>query len=134
MFPIALNAGLVFLVLYAISTSKLLNLAAFAWPALFLSLGWNFLEYGVAAPGSDGLEWGFLVPGLLFILMGGWPLRWIPSWRRAGQRLRRKGRWASEERRESGSYGSRRALAVLHGAAIATGVWAGVEIFAKVTG
>jgi hypothetical protein len=48
----------------------------FAWPALFLSLGWNFLEYGVAAPGGDGLAWGWLICGVLFVAMGGVPL-WI---------------------------------------------------------
>jgi hypothetical protein len=41
------------------------------WPALFLSLGWNFLEYGTA---GDTLEWGWVVPGVLLVLMGGVPL------------------------------------------------------------
>lgn len=133
MFPIALNAGLVFLVIYGLSTSKLLNVAVFAWPALFLSLGWNFLEYGIASPLGDGLEWGFLVPGLLFVFMGAWPLLLIPSWRRAGQRLRSKGRWAPEERKEPGSYGSWGALAFLHAFAIVAGVLAGFAIFSSVT-
>ena len=29
-------------------------LAAFAWPALFLSLGWNFFEFGFNPPGDVG--------------------------------------------------------------------------------
>jgi hypothetical protein len=41
------------------------------WPALFLSLGWNFLEYGTT---GDVLEWGWVVPGVLFVVMGGAPL------------------------------------------------------------
>ena len=41
------------------------------WPALFLSLGWNFLEYGTT---GDVLEWGWVVPGVMFVLMGGAPL------------------------------------------------------------
>jgi hypothetical protein len=49
-----------------------------AWPALFLSLGWNFLEFGVQPPGG-GLAWGWLVPGVMFVLMGGGPL-WL-AWR-----------------------------------------------------
>lgn len=48
------------------------SLAALAWPALFLSLGWNFLEYGLDAPG--GIELGWLIPGVAFLLMGGVPL------------------------------------------------------------
>jgi hypothetical protein len=43
-----------------------------AWPALFLSLGWNFLEFGLQA--SGGLALGWLVPGVMFVLMGGVPL------------------------------------------------------------
>ena len=46
----------------------------FAWPALFLSLGWNFLEYGFAPPGGGGLAWGWLLCGVVFVAMGGVPL------------------------------------------------------------
>jgi hypothetical protein len=46
------------------------------WPALFLSLGWNFLEYGFTAGGEEGLVWGWIIPGVIFVLMGGIPL-WI---------------------------------------------------------
>jgi len=45
-----------------------------AWPALFLSLGWNFLEFGFDSPGGGGLEWGWIVCGVLFAFMGGGPL------------------------------------------------------------
>lgn len=45
-----------------------------AWPGLFLSLGWNFLEYGFWPPGGGGWEWGWLIPGVLFVVMGGVPL------------------------------------------------------------
>jgi hypothetical protein len=46
-----------------------------AWPGLFLSLGWNFLEYGIAPPGGEsGLAVGWLVCGVVFVLMGGAPL------------------------------------------------------------
>jgi len=45
-----------------------------AWPALFLSLGWNFLESGLNAPGNSGVAWGWLVCGVVFGLMGGVPL------------------------------------------------------------
>jgi hypothetical protein len=46
-----------------------------AWPALFLSLGWNFLEYGLdPPPPEDGLVWGWLICAVVFIAMGGLPL------------------------------------------------------------
>jgi hypothetical protein len=49
------------------------SLMPLAWPGLFLSLGWNFLEFAFAPPGG-GLAWGWLVCGVLFALMGGLPL------------------------------------------------------------
>jgi hypothetical protein len=50
-------------------------LVLLAWPALFLSLGWNFLEYALWPPGlSEGVVWGWLIPGVIFMLMGGLPL------------------------------------------------------------
>ena len=45
-----------------------------AWPALFLSLGWNFLEYGIRPPGGGGPEFGWLLCGVVFVAMGGGPL------------------------------------------------------------
>jgi len=56
------------------------GLAALAWPALFLGLGWNFLESGLAPPGGGGPEWGWLIPGVLFVIMGAVPLAgWIAT-------------------------------------------------------
>ncbi|MEW6553666.1 MAG: hypothetical protein AB1384_05215 [Actinomycetota bacterium] len=46
--------------------------ALFFWPAIFLSLGWNFLEYGFFT--GEGLAWGWIVCGVVFVLMGGLPL------------------------------------------------------------
>jgi len=46
-----------------------------AWPALFVALGWNFLEYGVDPPPPEtGLVWGWLVCAVAFLAMGGIPL------------------------------------------------------------
>ena len=51
------------------------SLAGLAWPALFLSLGWNFFEFGIDPPEpDDGPVWGWLICGVLFALMGGVPL------------------------------------------------------------
>ncbi|MDQ1431867.1 MAG: hypothetical protein QOF40_2469 [Actinomycetota bacterium] len=45
----------------------------FAWSALFVALGWNFLEYGFDPPGG-GSSAGWLVCGFVFVAMGGLPL------------------------------------------------------------
>jgi hypothetical protein len=45
------------------------------WSGLFLSLGWNFFEFGIDPPGAQGgVVGGWLVCGVLFGLMGGLPL------------------------------------------------------------
>ena len=51
------------------------SLGALIWPALFLSLGYNFLVYGLNPPlGTTGVEVGWLVCAVVFAAMGGFPL------------------------------------------------------------
>jgi hypothetical protein len=50
----------------------------FAWSALFLALGWNFLEYGFDPP-DGGSAAGWLVCGFAFVIMGGIPLVFLLS-------------------------------------------------------
>ena len=69
-----IGLGAAFLYGFQASKRGAVNLAGLLWPALFLSLGWNFLEYGVDPPFGGGLAWGWLIPGVLFVLMGGLPL------------------------------------------------------------
>ncbi len=56
------------------------NLVGLAWPALFLSLAWNFLEFGLHPPGETGPAWGWLFCGVVFVVIGAGPLlAWLPS-------------------------------------------------------
>lgn len=51
------------------------GLVLLAWPALFISLGWNFLEFAFFPPPPDtGIELGWLIPGIIFVIMGAVPL------------------------------------------------------------
>ena len=51
------------------------GLVGLAWPAIFLSLGFNFLQFAFAPPdGGHQVVWGWLIPGVLFVLMGGFPV------------------------------------------------------------
>jgi hypothetical protein len=50
------------------------GLGLLGWPALFISLGWNFLEFGVRPPDDSGLAWGWLICGVVFVIMGALPL------------------------------------------------------------
>ena len=47
-----------------------------AWTALFASLGWNFLDYGLFNPplSADGIVWGWIIPGVIFEVMAFGPL------------------------------------------------------------
>ncbi len=47
----------------------------YAWAALFGSLGWNFLDYGLFnAPADTGIEWGWVLCGVVFWAMAIGPL------------------------------------------------------------
>jgi hypothetical protein len=61
------------------------SLPFLAWPALFCSLGWNFLQYGLfSPPEGQGIVWSWLIPGILFELMGLVPLwGWLVAMRSA---------------------------------------------------
>jgi len=64
--------GLICLAVYAIKGLPFgPRLTLLAWPALFLSLGWNFFEFGLKTP---GLSYSFLFCGVLSAVMGGGPL------------------------------------------------------------
>jgi hypothetical protein len=51
-----------------------LGLISLGWPALFLSLGWNFLDFGVHPPGGGEVVWSWLFCAAIFGLIGGIPL------------------------------------------------------------
>ncbi len=75
--PLGIVGGLIGLGMYALASAKLPGprLIYLAWSALFLSLGWNFWEYGLNPPdGSDGVVWGWIICGVAFVAMGGLPL------------------------------------------------------------
>lgn len=134
--------GLVFLGVYAVSAVGP-NLTLLAWPALFLSLGWNFLEYGVDPPGANGgVVWGWLLCGVIFMLMGGLPLVFGIKAVLAG----RETRLTRQPRSIANRYG-RGSASALEGdravwrwglavqlLAIVVGIWAGIELFEWGTG
>lgn len=72
--PAAIWGGLIFAGLYVWQTvrHKVPSFVSLLWPALFLSLGYNFFDYGITNAGGAGL----FVVGVVFVLMGGVPLIW----------------------------------------------------------
>jgi hypothetical protein len=65
------------------------SIVGLGWPALFLVLGFNFMDYAVHPPDTEPTPvWGWLIPGLIFWVMGGAPLAiGLLAWResRAGR-------------------------------------------------
>jgi hypothetical protein len=84
MFGLFGAAGLIMWFGSQISTAAA-AVVALGWPALFLSLGWNFINYGLRPPdGEPGPVWGWLIPGILFWVMGAAPVVVaIAAWREA---------------------------------------------------
>jgi hypothetical protein len=73
--PAAIWGGLIFAGLYVwrAAKAKVPSFVSLLWPALFLSLGYNFLDYAFT---GGTVAAGFLVAGVVFVLMGGAPLIW----------------------------------------------------------
>jgi hypothetical protein len=53
------------------------NIMALSWSALFTSLGWNFLEFGLGIGMKGDIAWGWVACAALFIPMGVIPLVYI---------------------------------------------------------
>ena len=75
--PASIIGGLIFAGIYAWAVSRwsIPNFLLLLWSALFLSLGWNFFQYAFdPPPPNTGVVAGWLVCGIVFVLMGGLPL------------------------------------------------------------
>ncbi|MCJ7438257.1 MAG: hypothetical protein MUP97_10925 [Acidimicrobiia bacterium] len=131
--------GLGFLALYAVSAVGP-NLTLLAWPALFLSLGWNFLEFGLDPPGGNGTAAGWLVCAVVFFAMGGIPLVIGISAFVMGRDTRVPSRVTNRVGKVGPGTGTTVtgnlliSAWVLQLVAIAFGIWIGIEIFEWATG
>ena len=70
--------SLIFVSLYAwqVIKHKVPGFLAIVWSAAYLSMAWNFLEFGLNPPGGGGYAWDWLVCAFFFMLIGGIPLYW----------------------------------------------------------
>ncbi len=81
MMMVGIFGGLASTLVLALTAGRGPQLWTLAWPGLFLSLGWNFLDFGLDPP-EVVTTGGWVFCGVLFMLMGGLPLlailRWAP--------------------------------------------------------
>ena len=141
--------GLIALGIYAVSTFGL-NLTLLAWPALFISLGFNFADYGINPPDGfgDGPSFGWIFCAVIFLLMGGVPLvLWIAAHLQGREsRVQSFDQGSLRARLRLGAAGAppldaeaqqrkQRTLAIiLHVAGIAAGIYGGIQLFEWATG
>ncbi len=75
--PLSIFAMLIGGALYFIFSNKTPNSpkwGTFFWSALFVSLGWNFLDFAVHPIEGTEIEYSLLFCGIMFVLMGIVPL------------------------------------------------------------
>lgn len=128
MIPVSFILGALFVMIQAVGATMAggFKIIGAMWAALFLSLGWNFLEFGFDPPGG-GLAWGWIVNGVVFILMGIVPLiGWLP-WFSDFRALTRSG-WFQRRELEPRSNAWYAYLAIHIGAA-GVGAVAGLAFF-----
>jgi hypothetical protein len=115
----------VFPVAHGIFASRIKGFALYyaTWCTLWTSIGATTLWYGFLPPGDEGLSWGWLVMGGIFLLVG------LGSTKLYVDYLR------SPDRERSEMPANRRVpYAVVIAAALAGGVVAGFQAFAAVVG
>jgi hypothetical protein len=80
-FPVSILGSVICIAFNQVNARRIggVNLMVLLFPAVFLSLGWNFLEFALHPPGGVSLAWGWLICAVLFALMGGVPLLFVIS-------------------------------------------------------
>ncbi len=90
-FPVSmmLLMASMFISLFAASRISGPNIMAMSWSALFITLGWNFVQFGFGIGMGGGLAFGWIICAVTFMLMGGIPLIFIlrSFFRSLGQRI-----------------------------------------------
>jgi hypothetical protein len=137
--PLSIMAAVGFTLLHAVASYRGwgVNLMVFLWTGLFVSLGWNFLELGWRSPHTGAVEWGWLVPGVVFWVMGLAPLGLLTKTLRAFHAAL-IGRQANPDVltawRLPAISGTRRAYVFAQILGVAAGVAGGLALFGAIAG
>lgn len=130
--PVSVILGMGFGALNGISAhmAEGFDLIIPAWSATFLSLGWNFAEFGLGLRGG-GPAWGWIVCAVVFIPMGAIPLWGLAKgWNMVGSfSTAPRGSGPGQEPRTPGAV-----YALLHVVAIPAGILAAWAFFRAIAG
>ena len=106
------------------------NIMALSWSAIFISLGWNFVEFGFGIGIGGELAIGWVICAVMFILMGILPLIFIlRSFVRSLEARSVSGSDAGVESPAGTDQMSWSASLLLQVALCAAGVWLGILVF-----
>jgi hypothetical protein len=132
--PVSVWIGMGFGALNAVSArwAEGFDLVVPAWSATFLSLGYNFADFGLGFRGG-GLIWGWIICAVAFIPMGAIPLFWLGR----GWSLPTSATWVrdsliSHDRKPSVT--SRAVYVLLNVIAIPAGIFAAWAFFRAISG
>ena len=143
LFPASFIGGFIFIVFNQVNARRIggVNLLIWLWPAVFVTLGYNFFDFGFNPPGQEsGVAWAWLICGIMFALMGGIPALFllknifilIGRVLRGEPRQPQQGIFATFDQ-DSGRYLPAKLVTtvvfILSLASIAGGIYLGLEIF-----
>jgi len=83
---IILGLAMIFASIFMNQRAEGVNIAMPAWSALFLSLGWNFLDFGFNPRGltsGSGTFGAFIACGVVFVIMGAVPVGLMLKFRKS---------------------------------------------------
>lgn len=110
--------------LYASAASNLAFPIIFFWSAIFISLGWNFLELGLNPPGGEGVAVAWLVNAVIFGIMGLGPLLAVIPMRKKVSKTKPPSPLAAAD-----VSNTRTLLILMHIVGIVGGVYGGIYLF-----
>lgn len=102
------------------------NIMALAWSAVCISLGWNFIEFGIKSQAGEGLAWGDIISGAVIILIGAIPLILIIQLVRSSFRDRKQARQVAGQTSQSRGWGFSLVFQLM---AVGLGIFLGIRFF-----
>jgi len=124
----------IFISLFASSKISGPNIMALSWSALFILLGWNFVQFGFGIGMGGELAFGWIICAVTFILMGMIPLIFIlrSFFRSFSERIYTDNASSTETPGENGQLAWSTSL-IIQAALCGGGFWLGLLFFGAIS-